>query len=71
MVVQRQVVRERSVEYMPFLLSLNVLLNATAWTAYSIYSRDVYVLVREGVLHRGSTGIRCRESGNDQLVLTV
>lgn len=43
---QKKVIRTRSVEYMPFLLSFVSFVNAGIWTAYSlIYKLDLYVLV--------------------------
>jgi solute carrier family 50 protein (sugar transporter) len=39
------VIRTRSVEYMPFLLSLFNLLNGAVWSGYSIVTRDIFVAV--------------------------
>ncbi|CAF2273641.1 hypothetical protein BRARA_D01048 [Brassica rapa] len=48
--VIKKVIRTRSVEYMPFLLSFVSFVNAGIWTAYSlIYKLDLYVLISNGL----------------------
>eukprot|EP00253_Pinus_taeda_P008644 PITA_08644 len=47
--VVRLVIRTKSVEYMPFLLSLFNFLNAMAWLAYSIVTRDIFIGVPNGI----------------------
>ncbi|XP_010441130.1 PREDICTED: bidirectional sugar transporter SWEET8-like [Camelina sativa] len=45
-----KVVKTKSVEYMPFLLSLVCFVNAAIWTSYSlIYKIDIYVLASNGM----------------------
>lgn len=47
--VVRLVIRTKSVEYMPFFLSLFNFLNAMAWLAYSIVTRDIFIGVPNGI----------------------
>ena len=42
---QKQVITTKSVEYMPFYLSLTNFLNGSIWTAYALIQFDIYVLV--------------------------
>jgi uncharacterized protein with PQ loop repeat len=43
--VQSRVIKTKSVEYMPFLLSLVSFLNGCCWTAYALIRFDLYVTV--------------------------
>lgn len=44
------VIKTKSVEYMPFLLSLFVFLNATVWFAYAIIPEiDIFIAVRQSI----------------------
>ncbi|KAF8096448.1 hypothetical protein N665_0308s0022 [Sinapis alba] len=48
--VIKKVIKTRSVEYMPFLISFISFINAGIWTAYSlIYKIDLYVLISNGL----------------------
>lgn len=40
--MQRIVIKTKSVEYMPFLLSFVMFLNAAAWTLYSVLTKDLF-----------------------------
>lgn len=42
---QKQVITTKSVEYMPFYLSLTNFLNGSIWTAYALIKFDIYMLV--------------------------
>jgi hypothetical protein len=50
--VQSRVIKTKSVEYMPFLLSLVSFLNGCCWTAYALIRFDLYVTV-------SITGLSC------------
>ena len=43
--MQGKVIKTKSVEYMPFLLSLVSFLNGCCWTAYALIRFDLYVTV--------------------------
>nr|CAB3461426.1 unnamed protein product [Digitaria exilis] len=43
--IMRLVVKTKSVEYMPFLLSLAVFLSGTSWLVYGLLGRDPFVVI--------------------------
>lgn len=43
------VIRTRSVQYMPFLLSLFNFLNGAVWSGYSIVTKDIFVAIPNGL----------------------
>jgi uncharacterized protein with PQ loop repeat len=45
MLDQHKVITTKSVEYMPFFLSLVSFLNGACWTAYALIRFDIYVTV--------------------------
>ncbi|KAL8137627.1 hypothetical protein V2J09_003628 [Rumex salicifolius] len=47
--VMRKVIKTKSVEYMPFTLSLASFLNGLCWTAYALIEFDLFVLIANGV----------------------
>ncbi|KAJ0015151.1 hypothetical protein Pint_19673 [Pistacia integerrima] len=47
--VMRTVIKTKSVEYMPFLLSFFLFLNAGVWSVYSVLVRDIYIGVPNAI----------------------
>ncbi|GLJ21809.1 hypothetical protein SUGI_0407280 [Cryptomeria japonica] len=47
--VMREVIKTKSVECMPFLISLFNLLNALVWFAYSFVTKDIFIRVPNGI----------------------
>ncbi|EXC31625.1 Bidirectional sugar transporter SWEET6b [Morus notabilis] len=47
--IMKKVIVNKSVEYMPFYLSLANFLNGSVWTAYALIKFDIYVLVSNGL----------------------
>ncbi|OMP03250.1 SWEET sugar transporter [Corchorus olitorius] len=45
----RTVIKTKSVEYMPFLLSFFLFLNAGVWSAYSVLVKDIYIGVPNAI----------------------
>ncbi|KAL3521844.1 hypothetical protein ACH5RR_014678 [Cinchona calisaya] len=43
--VMRLVIQTRSVEYMPFFLSLSVFLCATSWLIYGVIGKDTFIII--------------------------
>jgi solute carrier family 50 (sugar transporter) len=52
--VQHKVITTKSVEYMPFFLSLVSFLNGVCWTAYALIRFDPYVTVSTCVQEKSS-----------------
>lgn len=48
--MQRRVIRTKSVEYMPFMLSFSLTLCATAWFFYGYFVKDFYIAVSTNIL---------------------
>ncbi|XP_002969669.2 bidirectional sugar transporter SWEET1 [Selaginella moellendorffii] len=47
--VMRLVIKTKSVEYMPFLLSFSIFVNSVAWTIYGVLQLDYFILISEGL----------------------
>ncbi|KAJ7563711.1 hypothetical protein O6H91_03G124100 [Diphasiastrum complanatum] len=47
--IMKLVIQTRSVEYMPFLLSLFVFLNSMAWTSYALVTKDIFIGIPNGL----------------------
>eukprot|EP00252_Welwitschia_mirabilis_P002199 TRINITY_DN1209_c0_g1_i1.p1 TRINITY_DN1209_c0_g1~~TRINITY_DN1209_c0_g1_i1.p1 ORF type:complete len:285 (-),score=27.44 TRINITY_DN1209_c0_g1_i1:213-1067(-) len=47
--VMRTVIKTKSVQYMPFLLSFFLFLNAGVWTSWAVLERDVFVGIPNGI----------------------
>lgn len=47
--VMKNVIKTKSVEYMPFFLSFFLFLNAGIWSAYAFLVKDVYIAVPNGI----------------------
>ncbi|KAK3410165.1 hypothetical protein EUGRSUZ_J02190 [Eucalyptus grandis] len=47
--IMKKVITTKSVEYMPFYLSLANFLNGCVWTAYALIKFDIFVLVSNGL----------------------
>ncbi|XP_039029643.1 bidirectional sugar transporter SWEET16-like [Hibiscus syriacus] len=47
--VMRTVIKTKSVEYMPFLLSFFLFLNAGVWSAYAVLVKDIYIGVPNAI----------------------
>lgn len=43
--VQREVIKTKSVEFMPFSLSLACFINGACWTAYALIRFDLFITV--------------------------
>ncbi|XP_016464291.2 bidirectional sugar transporter SWEET1 isoform X1 [Nicotiana tabacum] len=43
--VMRLVIKSKSVEYMPFFLSLSVFINSTSWSIFSLLGKDPFIFV--------------------------
>ncbi|KAL6848582.1 hypothetical protein ACP4OV_021608 [Aristida adscensionis] len=46
---RRQVITTRSVEYMPFTVSLVSFLNGICWTTYALIRSDIFVMIPNGI----------------------
>ncbi|KAK4852739.1 hypothetical protein QYF36_026654 [Acer negundo] len=49
LLVMTTVIKTKSVEYMPFLLSFFLFLNASAWSIYSVLVKDIYIGVPNSI----------------------
>ncbi|KAI6671269.1 hypothetical protein NL676_006154 [Syzygium grande] len=47
--IMKKVITTKSVEYMPFYLSLANFLNGCVWTAYALIKLDVFILISNGL----------------------
>ncbi|GFP86849.1 bidirectional sugar transporter sweet1 [Phtheirospermum japonicum] len=70
--VMRVVIKTKSVEYMPFLLSLFVFLSATCWLAYGLIGKDILILVPNalgsvfGAMQLTLYAIYCKNKGENK-----
>lgn len=53
--IMRQVITTKSVEYMPFTLSLVSFLNGICWTTYALIRFDIFITVRTTVVFSSSS----------------
>ncbi|KAL2651339.1 hypothetical protein R1flu_019467 [Riccia fluitans] len=78
--VMRLVIKTKSVEYMPLSLSVMVLVNSIAWSAYAVLKHDIYLMIPNFfglILGMGQLVLyRCyyakskkKHNGNDELEL--
>ncbi|XP_020673717.1 bidirectional sugar transporter SWEET17 [Dendrobium catenatum] len=49
MLLQKMVVRTKSVEYMPFFLSFFLMLNGGIWTLYALLDSDFFLGISNGI----------------------
>ncbi|MCO5599668.1 hypothetical protein L7F22_053773 [Adiantum nelumboides] len=47
--IMHKVIKTRSVEYMPFALSLCLFLNGSAWLAYALILKDIFLMVPNAI----------------------
>uniref|UniRef100_A0ACD5VN71 Uncharacterized protein n=1 Tax=Avena sativa TaxID=4498 RepID=A0ACD5VN71_AVESA len=47
--VQGKVIKTKSIEYMPFFLSLVSFLNSVCWTSYALIKFDLHVTIHNGL----------------------
>ncbi|KAK1268884.1 Bidirectional sugar transporter SWEET6b [Acorus gramineus] len=47
--IMKMVIRTKSVEYMPFFLSLAAFLNGICWTAYALIKFDIFITIPNGL----------------------
>lgn len=78
------VIRTRSVEYMPFALSLCNFMNGAIWTAYSLVTKDIFVGIPNGigtisgivqlsmyVIYRNATPVKIEQGGKEERLTTA
>ncbi|XP_030530822.1 bidirectional sugar transporter SWEET4-like [Rhodamnia argentea] len=49
LIIMKKVITTKSVEYMPFYLSLANFLNGCVWTAYALIKLDIFILISNGL----------------------
>ncbi|KAK1326117.1 Bidirectional sugar transporter SWEET6b [Acorus calamus] len=49
LIVGKMVIQTKSVEYMPFFLSLAAFLNGVCWTAYALIKFDIFITIPNGL----------------------